>query len=289
MWYQLSIAHCGREHAEQVEAILENAGALSITYLDKNDEPMLEPEIGTAPVWRENIIQALFNTHEQATAIFNLLKHEYNWMSGTIEVIDDQDWQRAAMDLFQPQAFGKHLWICPSWITPPEPNAINVILDPGLAFGTGTHPTTALCLEWLANTHLNNLNMVDYGCGSGILAIAAIKLGAQSVHAVDLDDQALQATLSNATINQIAEPQLQLGLPNELSGQYDLVVANILLGPLISLKENFYALLKSSGTLVLSGLLNEQTSALIQHYQPEFTLQEHQTREDWACLVLKRQ
>ncbi|OGV48005.1 MAG: ribosomal protein L11 methyltransferase [Legionellales bacterium RIFCSPHIGHO2_12_FULL_42_9] len=287
MLYQLTIEHCPRDTLDDITSLLEDAGTLSITLTDKNDEPILEPEIGTTPVWRENVIQALFDNKGYAESQLNDLQEQFPWLTGTIEEIVEQDWQRASMDLFQPQRFGENLWVCPSWITPPNPDAVNVILDPGLAFGTGAHPTTSLCLHWLATAPLDNLNVVDYGCGSGILAITALKLGAARVQAIDLDEQALQATQSNAAINRIPPAQLIIGFPNIIQSNNDLLIANILLGPLQSLKNEFKRQLIPGGTLVVSGLLSEQVECLITHYTPDFILQETQIFDSWALLCFK--
>ena len=287
MLYQLNISNCPRDTLEDVTDLLEQAGALSITLTDKNDEPILEPEIGTTPVWRENVIQALFDSQTLAQTQLKALQQQFTWVTGTIEAIGEKDWQRASMDLFQPQQFGEKLWICPSWITPPEPNAVNVILDPGLAFGTGTHPTTSLCLRWLANAKLDKLKVVDYGCGSGILAITALKLGAAEVQAIDLDEQALQATHSNAEINSIPQKQLTIGFPTTVKADNNLLIENILLGPLQSLKTEFKRLLIPGGTLVVSGLLAEQVDGLIAHYTPDFILNETQIFDTWALVCFQ--
>ena len=289
MWYQLTIDNCPREALDEVSDLLEEAGALSISLTDKNDEPILEPEIGTTPVWRENVIQALFEIEEQAHTQLQQLMELFPWLSGAIEEIADQDWQRASMDLFQPQQFGKNLWICPSWLTPPNPDAVNVILDPGLAFGTGTHPTTSLCLSWLAEAdNLAHLKIVDFGCGSGILGIAALKLGAGYVQAVDLDEQALQATQSNAEINHINPEQLHIGFPDSLTAGNDVVIANILLAPLLSLKDTFKQLLLPGGILVVSGLLSEQTDTLTAHYHDDFNIKITKIYEDWALICFSK-
>lgn len=287
MLYQLNIENCHRDKLDDITDLLEDAGALSITITDKNDEPILEPELGTTPVWRENVIQVLFDSKEFAQRQLDDLQEEFPWITGTIEEVVEKDWQRASMDLFQPQQFGKNLWVCPSWITPPDPDAVNVILDPGLAFGTGSHQTTSLCLHWLAAAKIDNLNVVDYGCGSGILAITALKLGAARVQAIDLDEQALQATQSNATINNIPPAQLIIGFPNNLVPDNDLLIANILLGPLQSLKNEFKRLLIPGGTLVVSGLLSEQVESLIAHYAPDFILKETQIFDSWALLCFE--
>jgi ribosomal protein L11 methyltransferase len=287
MLYQLNIETCHRDKLDDITDLLEEAGALSITLTDKNDEPILEPEIGTTPVWRENVIQALFETKALAQVQLDNLQQQFPWITGSIEEIIEQDWQRASMDLFQPQQFGKNLWICPSWVTPPDPDAVNVILDPGLAFGTGAHPTTSLCLSWLAIANVDNLKVVDYGCGSGILAITALKLGAAQVQAIDLDEQALQATLSNAAINQISSEHLKIGFPNSIESANDVLIANILLSPLQSLTDEFKRLLLPGGTLVVSGLLSEQIESLIAHYTPDFKLKETQIFDSWALLCFE--
>lgn len=205
MWFQLKIEHCPSQEIEWLSTELEEFGALSIMLTDKNDNPVLEPEPGTTPLWPEVVIQALFSEAFQAQYTRDHLIQNYPELTCTLEILEDRDWERAWMDDFKPQRFGQNLWICPTWSTPPEPNAVNLILDPGLAFGTGTHPTTSLCLTWLEQADLMNKSVVDYGCGSGILSLAALKLGAADVHAVDIDQQALQATQNNARLNGLDE------------------------------------------------------------------------------------
>ena len=287
MLYQLTIETCPQDKLEAITHYLEEAGALSITLTDKHDEPILEPDIGTTPVWRENVIQALFDSQEYAQSQLEVLQQQYPWVTGSIEELVEKDWQRASMDLFQPQQFGPHLWVSPSWIAPPDPHAVNVILDPGLAFGTGAHPTTALCLKWLAAATLSHLKVVDYGCGSWILAMTALKLGAAQVQAIDLDKQALQATQCNAAVNQIPSEQLKIGFPRTIVPNNHLVIANILLNPLQSLKTEFKRLLLPKGTLVVSGLLSEQVESLITYYTPDFILKETQFFDNWALLCFE--
>ncbi len=200
-----------------------------------------------------------------------------------IKKIADEDWVRRSLDQFKPMKFGKRLWICPSWFTPPEPNDVNIILDPGLAFGTGTHPTTALCLEWL-DEHINAQHLViDYGCGSGILSLAALKLGAKRVFAVDNDEQALEATLRNGEKNGFIPPELQTYLPNELPvEQADLLIANILAQPLIELAPLFAKRVKPHGKLILSGILPSQTEEITKAYSPWFNMQPPDFKEEWS-------
>lgn len=287
MWYQLTIEICHRDEIETLSEQLEESGALSITLMDKNDNPVLEPEPGAMPLWPDIIINALYDDEVLAETTKTLLSQQLNHLIFTVIPLADQDWERVWMDDFKPQCFGERLWICPSWCEPPQPQAVNLILDPGLAFGTGTHPTTALCLNWLDQTDIKDHRVIDYGCGSGILSLAALKLGAAQVQAVDIDPQALQATRNNAELNQITSSQLYVGFPESLHEQTDLLIANILLAPLITLQNQFKALLKESGTLVISGILAEQAAELIKAY--EFNFKHHQAyyRENWALLTFK--
>jgi ribosomal protein L11 methyltransferase len=285
VWFQLKIENCPTDEIEQITEELQEQGALSIMLTDKNDNPVLEPEPGTTPLWPEVIIHALFSQAEEAHRVRQLLKDKQPKFACSLDTLADKDWERVCIDDFKPHRFGKHLWVCPSWLTPPEPDAINLILDPGLAFGTGSHATTSLCLTWLEQANLSNKSVIDYGCGSGILSLAAIKLGAQHVYAVDIDNQALQATHNNALTNKINEQQLSVTMPEALQNPVDLIIANILLAPLISLKERFQQLLSSNGQLVVSGILDDQSSVLIEAYQGVFTLMSRENSDGWALLV----
>lgn len=281
------IARCCREEVEQLSTLMEECGALSITLTDEFDDPILEPAKGSNPLWANVILQALFSDQEMAVNAKKHFSAQYPHLSVAIESIPEQDWERACMDEFKPQQFGSRLWICPSWHTPPAPDAVNIILDPGLAFGTGTHATTSLCLTWLEQNKLDDLTVVDYGCGSGILAIAALKLGAKKTYAIDIDEQALLATENNALTNGITT-QLTIGTPELSPLPVDLVIANILLTPLISLKHHFHTLLKTEGLLVVSGLLAEQMPTLIDAYQTHFVPVSSEVLGDWALLSFKK-
>jgi ribosomal protein L11 methyltransferase len=206
-----------------------------------------------------------------------------------VEILEDKDWEREWMQHYQPMQFGESFWVCPSWIAPPDPSATNLLLDPGLAFGTGTHPTTALCLSELAGMTLTGNHVVDYGCGSGILAVAALQLGADSVLAVDYDPQALDASKENAKRNQMSPTSLRVALPEDVdfdtdSGAAELVIANILAGPLMALSDTLLALLKPGGTLLLSGLITSQSEQLCSHYSPHIQLRVASERDGWVCL-----
>lgn len=289
MWFQLKIEHCPSEEIEQISEELEELGALSIMLTDKNDNPVLEPAPGSTPLWPEVVIQVLYAQAADAEQTRVQLSSTRPSLECSLEVLADKDWERAWMDDFKPQRFGQRLWICPTWLTPPEPDAVNLMLDPGLAFGTGTHPTTSLCLTWLEQADLKNKTIIDYGCGSGILTLAALKLGAQHLYAVDIDNQALQATQNNALSNQLDEHKLSIGQPESLHEPVDLIIANILLTPLITLKDRFHQLLNKGGQLVVSGLLEEQTSQLIDAYDLLFKVNNQKNHEGWSLLVFEHQ
>lgn len=288
MWYQLKISHCREAEVEELSQLLEDQGALSVTLLDNQDHPILEPAPGTVPLWPEVILVALYAEAEPAEQAREQIQRLNQQLSCEIELLPDQDWETVWKSDFKPQSFGKRLWICPSWHTPPEPDAVNLILDPGLAFGTGTHPTTALCLRWLDQAELSQQTVIDFGCGSGILALAALKLGAALVYAVDIDPQALEATANNAELNQINRDQLAISQPEALDSPVDLIVANILLRPLLDLKSRLLSLLKPAGRLVVSGILVEQIEQLSQHYQPEMRVGSSQIEGDWALIEFIR-
>ncbi len=288
MWFQLKIEHCRTENIEQLSEDLEECGALSIMLTDKHDNPVLEPEPGTTPLWPEVIIQALFAQNQELQQAKEHLELSHPHLTLNIEVLADKDWERVWMDDFKPRRFGARLWICPTWATPPEPDAVNIMLDPGLAFGTGTHPTTSLCLSWLEQADLNKKMVIDYGCGSGILSIAALKLGASHVFAVDIDDQALTATINNCESNQLDPQKLSISKPEVLHTKVDLLIANILLDPLISLKDRFFELLHPLSKLIVSGILSEQVPLLVSAYEDVFSLSEEQAMNGWSLLVFTR-
>ena len=284
---QLQIEHCHRDDIEEISIALEGTDALSVTFTDKHDDPILEPELGTTPLWPHVVVHALYAEAYEAEMAVNALSANFPTLSYSIETLPEQDWERVCMDDFKPQQFGKRFWVCPSWLTPPDPNAVNLILDPGLAFGTGTHPTTFLCLTWLDQAHLAQQTVIDYGCGSGVLALAALKLDALHVDAVDIDEQALLATKNNAQSNGISMEQLTIGFPDTLSEPVDLVIANILLTPLMSLQNRFHQLLKNNGTLVVSGILEEQVDGLIDTYSNTFKHVSSFIKDGWALLEFR--
>lgn len=285
-WIQLRI-NTTNELAEQISEQLEESGAVSVTFQDTYDNPVFEPLPGETKLWGNTDVVGLYDAQidiDELKAILNLNQYSYK-----IEQLEDKDWEREWMDNFHPMQFGKRLWICPSWRDIPDPNAVNVMLDPGLAFGTGTHPTTALCLTWLDSLDLNNKIVIDYGCGSGILAIAALKLGAKRVIGVDIDPQAIQASRDNAERNNVSEKielYLAKDLPNNL--QADVVVANILAGPLKELEPQINNLVKTNGKLGLSGILTTQSQSVYEAYQTHFELDPIIEQEEWCRITGKK-
>jgi ribosomal protein L11 methyltransferase len=290
-WLQVRLA-ITPEQAETYEDALLEVGAVSVTFMDAEDQPIFEPDLGTTPLWTHTHLLALFEADTDETA---LIAHLQLLCGGTlpehhVERIEDQDWERSWMDNFQPMRFGQRLWIVPSWHAAPEPDAVNLLLDPGLAFGTGTHPTTALCLEWLDGQTLDNCSVLDFGCGSGILAIAALLLGAPQAVGTDIDPQALEASRDNASRNGIDPARFPVYLPADLPQQpADVVVANILAGPLVSLAPQITALVKAGGRLALSGILAEQADEVRAAYAGAFDLDPTATKDGWVRISgLKR-
>lgn len=275
--------------AEQYEDILLAAGCAAVTFEDSADEPILEPDLGTTPLWQHTTITGLFSVEHNLNETQAFVEQAHQQLFGDTplppfkaEILEDKDWEREWMDNYHPMQFGSRLWICPSWRETPDPEAVNLMLDPGLAFGTGTHPTTALCLEWLDGIDLKDLQVTDYGCGSGILGIAALLLGAQNVIAVDLDPQALQATLDNADRNDVSRQQIQVYLPeNAPLEASDILVANILAGPLVELAPTLAERVKPGGRLALSGLLNQQSEEIQSTYSQWFDIEAIVEKEGW--------
>lgn len=283
-WQQV-ICRTSREYQQAISDKLEATGAASITYQDAGDQPVLEPLPGETPLWNDIIITGLFaeNFEKIPTLLFSL-KDDTAWKIKELrtEVLEDQDWERAWMEDFHPMKFGDNLWIYPSWSEIPNDDSVKILLDPGLAFGTGTHPTTALCLEWLDQNPPKSQSVIDFGCGSGILAIAAAKLGASSIIATDIDEQALVASKENMRRNHIEENAISTCYPDKLPQQpVDLVLANILSGPLIELSKSLIDLIKPSGQLVLSGILHTQHNAIVETYSQYLRNIKVKQLDDW--------
>ncbi len=285
-WLQLTFPS-DREHASTLEDALLDCGAVSVTLQDAADEPVLEPGVGETPLWSETKVVALFTEDAPIEiALASLLEQFPDLPPWQLERIEDQAWERAWMADFQPMRFGERLWVCPSWCEAPDPNGVVLALDPGLAFGTGTHPTTALCLEWLDGIDLRGKTILDYGCGSGILAIAALLLGAETAIAVDNDPQALIATHDNALRNRIDPARLQTFTPEQLppACRVDVTIANILAGPLQELAPTLTSHTLPQGLLALSGILEDQALAVLDSYRAHFAMQLPTVKDGWVRL-----
>ncbi len=284
-----------REQAPLAEWVLEQQAALAVTLEDAREEdgdnPVLEPGPGATPLWPSVQVRGLFEADANKDLITRALQiipglsrpELIRWRE-----VGDQDWERAWMDRFKPMKFGDHLWVVPSGMKIPfDDKNIEILLDPGLAFGTGTHPTTALCLEWLDGQDVIGKCVVDYGCGSGILGIAAALKGAQRVVCVDNDPQALEATLENAKRNEVAD-LIQCLAPKDFSeNSMDFVMANILAGPLLELAPVLQNCLKPGGAIILSGILEEQSESVIDAYKENFPRIRQQELEGWVRLTIQ--
>ena len=295
-WLELSLV-VRIEQQPRVEAALEDLGALSITLRDADaetpdEQAIFEPGVGELPLWPTITLNALFDEHTDRRGLTEALGELLPWLQPDqllFREVADQDWVRAWMDQYQPMPFGRRLWIYPWNIEPPQDQElVTVRLDPGLAFGSGTHPTTALCLEWLDGLDLAGTTLTDFGCGSGILAIAALKLGAAHAIGVDNDPQALTASADNAARNGVAE-RLALYLPENFATEgSDVFVANILAGPLGELAPTFAAAAKPGAPFAISGILAGQQDALLLRYSEWFDQLQVATREDWVRISGRR-
>ena len=288
VWLQLRI-RAPHQFVETVEELLFAHQAVSVTLEDAADQPLLEPGPGETPNWDDVEVVGLFVAEDTDPDILRAsLDAQLPSACGRVQFEDlpERDWVRAWMDRFQPMRFGERLWIVPSHLAPPEPNAVNLLLDPGLAFGTGTHPTTALCLQWLDAHPPKGLRVLDYGAGSGVLALAAAKLGASEVIAIDNDPQAVTASHDNASRNQVA---ISAGLPSSLATTeaFDVVLANILASILIQLAPTLTTHCKIGGRLVLSGILADQADGVMAAF-PNFEFAPISQQEDWVRLDATR-
>lgn len=289
-WIQLIIP-CSRQLSDVVESAAMDVGALSVTLQDAADQPILEPAVGETPLWDDCVMTALFSSEADTKIIDEQLaaylpgSEKQRW-----EQLEDKDWSQEWKQHFQPLKCGERLWICPSWIAPPDPNGVNLSLDPGLAFGTGSHPTTHLCLRWLDQQDLSGKTVIDYGCGSGVLGIAALLLGAKQVIAVDNDPQALLASRDNTQRNNIVSDRLITYLPDDVPAnlQVDVMIANILAAPLISLAPKLCDMTKPKGLLCLAGLLDNQIDAVSAPYSEQFEFFSPAIESEWAQLSAQK-
>ena len=286
-WWQFSVS-CQSSELEHVENLMLENGALSLSLTDAGDEPIYEPLPGDSPVWSESVVTATFEASVDVETLHQQLSTAMPAHLATglkFNPLQDQDWELAYRQHLKPLQCAKNLWIVPSWLEPPEPDATIIRLDPGMAFGTGGHSTTALCLAWLADNPPSGCKVIDYGCGSGILAIAACKLGADRVLAVDIDPQALSASDSNRIMNDIPDQQIDICLPGDMKNfESDLLIANILARPLVELAPRFASLVTEGGQILLSGILKTQLKEIQSAYSPFFELDPERNDEDWISI-----
>lgn len=289
-WLQVHLT-TDKASAAMLETLLETIGALSVTLTDAGDEPQLETAPGEERIWSETIVTGLFEESTDRQSLSETIADAISRLNirakVTMEKLEDQQWERAWMENFHPMRFGKRLWIVPHGQQLPDDaiDPVVVLLDPGLAFGTGTHPTTSLCLQWLDGQDLTGKSLIDYGCGSGVLAIAALKLGVASAVGIDHDPQALIASKQNAEENGVADRLTVIGSNVPTDNQADVVVANILASVLIELAPKIGKLVKPGGLIALSGILAEQADAVIAAYSTMFDMQAPEKQDEWVVIA----
>ena len=284
---QLTLDIGGSDPGPYEDALVE-LGAVSVTLEDAADDPVLEPAPGETPLWPTVRLHALFDGEVDAGAVLAAIVRRFPQAAARTVAVEDRPWEREWLRDFRPMRFGRRLWVCPGGQPAGDVDAVRIELDPGLAFGTGTHPTTAMCLEWLDGRDLRGKALVDYGCGSGILAIAGLKLGAASARAVDIDPQALTATRENAQRNGIRSGLVVTGEAARPGASADVLVANILAGPLVELAPGVAAAVRAGGELALSGVLVEQADAVTAAYRPWFDIALTTAREGWGLIGGRR-
>lgn len=281
-FYELTVQVTQKE-VDVIDELFQSNGAVGVTYVDAKDSPIYEPKPGEMPLWQLIKLIGLFEEKEVLELVSSHLKVDFPHIEQQQTQLKDQVWERVWMDHFKPMRFGANSWVIPDGYDVVDPNAHNLILDPGLAFGTGTHATTSLCLKWLDDNDVSGKNLVDFGCGSGILAVMALIKGAAQVICVDIDEQAIQATMQNAEKNgvqsgiKVVDPTESKNIKNQ-----DGVLANILAEPLMNFCGEFYDMLKDSGFIVLSGILKEQKSMICEKYSTRFIDIESEIEHDWV-------
>lgn len=288
-WLQIHIT-VEKAQVDFTETLLMSLGAVSVTLDDAEDQALLEPLPGETPIWDKVIVTGIFQQTEEEPIdeqmLLTFISSQLTYSAICTQTIEEQAWERAWMDHYNPIQVADNLWIVPEWLEAPNPDVTNIKLDPGLAFGTGDHATTFLCLQWLAGLDLKDKIVIDYGCGSGILGVGALLLGAKKVYATDIDPQAVLATQQNAELNGVAD-RMFVGLPEEFNTEYqggaEILVANILAKPLMLLVETFYNLLESKGQIALAGLIEDQINDVKEAYAPFFDITGEQMREQNWC------
>lgn len=280
-----------RDFAENVESTLLGYGALSCTFEDATNTPIHEPAPGKTPLWNAVEITGMFAESADGELLASLLQNEVSAVSRADIVLKDlkgRAWERVWMEDFKPIEINPDFWVVPTFCEPPNKDAVNISIDPGLAFGSGTHATTSLCLQWLGKLDLTGRIVIDYGCGSGILAVAAAMLGAKQVYAYDIDPQALLATEENAQRNNVVNQIEICAKESDLQGSADVIVANILLSPLLDLPVRFASLLSDEGKLGMSGVLTDQVALLATAYASRFQHCETEIQDQWVLYSAKK-
>jgi ribosomal protein L11 methyltransferase len=276
--------------AEAAEAICFACGATSVTFVDSRDDPILEPLPGEFRLWPATRLQALFDAPAEPGRLARVLGEALGMPVAriTTRVVEDRAWEREWLKDFHAMRFGRRLWVCPRHEHVDDPNAVVVTMDPGLAFGTGTHPTTALCLEWLDGGPVAGARIIDYGCGSGVLAVASARLGAVEAHCFDIDPQALTATRDNAEANAVSGRVRLHSSTQSLPHGVDVLLANILSGPLCELAPRFAELVRPGGALILAGLMEQEVSEVTHAYDACFDIRPFGQRGGWVGLCGRR-
>ncbi len=291
-WLQIHIT-VEQAQVDFTETLLESLGAVSVTLDDAENQDLLEPLPGETPLWNKVIVTGIYAQEDDeeidVAALETFIRTQLPTEPMRSEFMEDQEWERTWMDAYEPIQIGEKYWIVPEWMEPPEADAVNIKLDPGLAFGTGNHASTFLCLQWLGQTDVKDKIVIDYGCGSGILAVAALLLGAKKVYATDIDPQALLATQQNAELNGVLD-NLYVGLPDEFyetlkDQKADVFVANILAGPLMMLAPQFATLVKPESEFALAGVIQEQVEEVSSVYSEFFDILQVETRDEYWCRI----
>ena len=293
-WHQF-VMDLGSLNPDRVEEVFTRHGAQAVSLSDAGDHPMLLPGADETPLWPDSRISGLFSADADLNSLKKDLMHSFGLGAlpkNRIEKLADRPWEREWLKDFRPMRFGRRLWVSPDAFDVDDGNAVIVRLDPGLAFGTGTHPSTALCLRWLDGLDLAGKRILDFGCGSGILAIAALSLGAESASAVDTDPQAVTATRDNAQKNRIGDALFVTQDVAGITGSFDIVVANILAEPLVQNARIISDRVVTGGSLALSGILADQAESVIDAYREQIDIEisqtERATGQTWVRLVGKR-
>lgn len=291
-WLQIHIT-VDQAQVDFTETLLSSLGAVSVTLDDAENQDLLEPLPGETPLWNKVIVTGIYAEEDDApidvATLENFIRAQLPEAPMHSEFLEDQVWERTWMDYYEPIQIGEKFWIVPEWLTPPDADAVNIKLDPGLAFGTGNHASTFLCLQWLGQTDLKDKVVIDYGCGSGILAVAALLLGAKKAYATDIDPQAVLATKQNAELNGVLE-RLEVDLPEDFEQKFagqqaDVLVANILAGPLMSLAPHFSTLTKAEAEFALAGVIEEQLEDVCQVYKQHFDVLAVEKRDEHWCRI----